>query len=152
MNPGTEFSPKQRLALNVLIPLVYFIPLAVAYIAPKNFGFGFPGLTEWGLVVGMLGLFLWITSLINLGGSLAVLPGADRLVTTGLYKYVRHPMYIGITLTLFGLLLACGSTFGMVYLLVVVLPLNGLRIFQEEAALTETFGEAYRAYQKKTFF
>jgi protein-S-isoprenylcysteine O-methyltransferase Ste14 len=55
-------------------------------------------------------------------------------------------------LTLFGLLAACGSVFGMVYMAVVVLPLNIYRARQEEKALVEKFGDNYRAYRKTTFF
>lgn len=152
MIPEKVLSPNKRFALNVLVPSLYFIPLAVAYFFPKNFGFGVPRLMEFGLGVGFLGLLLWIAALINLGRSLAVLPGADRLVTHGLYRYIRHPMYIGITLTLFGLLLACGSTFGMVYWVVIVIPLNIFRMRREEAALAQQFGEPYRAYQRQTLF
>ena len=151
MNSKNDLSPKKRFSLNILVPSIYFIPLAVAYFSPKNFGFGVPGLIGFGLGVGFLGLILWITSLINLGRSLAVLPEADRLITKGIYKYVRHPMYIGITLTLFGLPLACGSTFSMVYLFIIVLPLNVFRIRREEEALTKKFGGTYRVYQKETF-
>lgn len=145
-------SPNKRFALNVLLPAVYFVPLAVAYFSPKHFGFGISRLMELGLGLGALGVILWIVSTVNLGRSLAVLPGADRLVRRGIYKYLRHPMYLGITLTLFGLLLACGSIFGMIYLLAVVLPLNFVRIRMEEKALAEKFGETYRAYRKATFF
>ncbi|MFQ5673061.1 MAG: methyltransferase family protein [Nitrospinales bacterium] len=146
-----DLSPNKRFALNVLVPSVYFVPLAMAYFSPKHFGFGIPWLVELGLGVGALGVVLWIVSTINLGRSLAVLPQADRLVTRGVYKYCRHPMYLGITLTLFGLLLACGSTFGMIYLLVVVLPLNLVRIRLEEKTLAEKFGADYHAYRKTTF-
>ena len=61
-------------------------------------------------------------------------------------------MYIGITLTLFGLLLACGSTIGIIYLIVIVFPLNIFRIRWEEKTLMDKFGEAYQLYQKKTLF
>jgi len=152
MIPEKVLSPNKRFALNVLVPSVYFVPLAVAYFSPKNFGFGVPRLTGFGLGVGLLGLSLWIASTINIGRSLAVLPEAGRLVTHGIYKYLRHPMYVGITLTLFGLLLACGSAFGMIYLLVIVLPLNVIRVRLEEKMLIKTFGETYHAYRKKTLF
>lgn len=151
--PGaTALSENKRFALNVLVPLQYFIPLLAAYILPKNFGFGFPATVPWVLGLGFSGLLLWIYGMLCLGKSLAVLPGSDSLVSRGVYRYVRHPIYIGITLTLFGLLFACGSVFGMVYLFVVVIPLNIFRIRREEAALLGKFGDSYRDYQRKTWF
>ena len=74
------------------------------------------------------------------------------LKTRGIYKYLRHPIYIGINLTLFGLLSACGSVFGMLYMALVVVPLNIYRAREEEKALLEKFGDRYRAYRKTTFF
>jgi len=87
-----------------------------------------------------------------LGRSLAVLPGSEKLITAGIYKYLRHPIYVGIDLTLAGLFLALGSTYGFLYLVLVVLPLNILRSRLEEKALLQKFGEPYRDYLSRTWF
>jgi protein-S-isoprenylcysteine O-methyltransferase Ste14 len=147
-----SLSTNQRFALNLLVPFLYMFPLLVAWFSPKNFGFGYPQLVNVSLAVGITGLLLWMLSMIHLGKSLAVLPGADTLVAHGVYRYIRHPIYVGITLTLLGLLFACGSVFGMVYLVAVVIPLNLFRARQEEQALAEKFGEHYLQYRNKTWF
>lgn len=147
-----SLSSNQRFALNVFVPLLYFFPLAVVYFSPKNFGFGHPELVPIVLGIGGAGMAIWILGMVSLGKSLAVLPGTDALKTGGIYRFFRHPIYVGINLTLFGLLAACGSIFGMVYMAVVVLPLNFYRARQEENALLEKFGDSYRTYRKKTFF
>lgn len=147
-----SLSSNQRFALNVFVPLVYFFPLAVAYFSPKTFGFGYPQLVPVALGVGAIGWVIWILGMISLGKSLAVLPGTETLKTVGIYRYLRHPIYVGINCTLFGLLAACGSIFGMVYMAVVVIPLNWYRAREEEKALLEKFGDGYRAYREKTFF
>ena len=147
-----SLSPNQRFALNVLVPLLYFFPLAIVYYSEKNFGFGHPQLVPVFLCIGGLGMSVWILGMFFLGKSLAVLPGTDALKTGGIYKFFRHPIYVGINLTLFGLLSASGSVFGMVYMAVVVIPLNIYRAREEEKALLEKFGDRYLAYRKKTFF
>ena len=147
-----SLSSNQRFALNVLVPLLYFFPLAVVYFSEKNFGFGHPELVPIALSIGGVGLGIWILVMVSLGKSLAVLPGTEALKTGGIYKYFRHPIYVGINLTLFGLLSASGSLFGMVYMALVVLPLNIYRARVEEKALLEKFGDSYRAYRKTTFF
>jgi len=147
-----SLSSNQQLALNVLVPLLYFFPLAVAFFSRKNFGFGYSELVPMALSLGGVGMGLWILGMVSLGKSLAVLPGTDALKTRGIYKYLRHPIYVGINLTLFGLLSACGSVFGMVYMAVVVIPLNVFRARAEEKALLEKFGDSYRAYCEKTWF
>ncbi len=147
-----SLSSNQRFALNVFVPLLYFFPLAVVYFSPKNFGFGHPEIVPIALVIGGVGMGIWIFGMVSLGKSLAVLPGTDALKTGGIYRIFRHPIYVGINLTLFGLLSACGSVFGMVYMAVVVIPLNIYRARIEEKALLEKFGDSYRAYRKKTLF
>lgn len=147
-----SLSSNQRFALNVFIPLLYFFPLAAAYFSPKTLGFGHPRLASAALTIGAAGCVVWILGMISLGKSLAVLPGAETLRTGGIYRYLRHPIYVGINLTLFGLLAACGSIFGMVYMAIVVIPLNWVRAREEEKALIEKFGDGYRDYREKTFF
>ena len=147
-----SLSPNQRFALNVFVPFLYLFPLLVAYFSPKNFGFGNPQWVFLALGIGLAGLVLWILGMVQLGKSFAVLPGSDALVSKGVYRYVRHPIYIGIVLTLFGLLFACGSTFGMVYLFLFVIPLNIFRAWNEDRALMEKFGESYKAYSDRTLF
>lgn len=147
-----SLSPAKAAVVTVLVPSLYLLALAVAWFAPKYFGFGIRSFVYIGLTVGLSGVVLWIVAMINLGKSLAVLPGGDRLVTRGIYRYLRHPVYLGIDMTLFGLFLALGSTAGMIYFFVVVLPLNLIRAHFEEKALLKKFGDSYQTYRQHTWF
>jgi protein-S-isoprenylcysteine O-methyltransferase Ste14 len=138
--------------LNILLPSMYFVPVAAAFFLPKNFGFGYPFLVPVALTIGLAGLILWIIAMVNLGNSLAVMPGADQLIIRGVYKYLRHPIYIGIIFTIFGLTVASGSVFGLIFLVVVVIPLNITRAYFEEKALLKKFGKEYETYRSGTFF
>lgn len=147
-----SLSPAKAAVVTVLVPSLYLLALVLAWFSPKYFGFGIRPLVYVGLAVGLSGVMLWIVAMIYLGKSLAVLPGGDRLVTQGVYRYVRHPVYLGIDMTLFGLFLAVGSTAGMIYFFVVVLPLNIIRSRFEEKALLQKFGEPYETYRQQTWF
>ena len=147
-----NLSPNSRFALNVLIPLTYFIIVSITYFGPKNFGFGFPAIVTPALSVGFCGLMLWMVSMMNLGSSFAVLPGSKQLVNKGVYKYIRHPMYCGINITLGGLIIASGSLLGLFVYIVLAIPLNVVRSRWEEKALLEEFGESYVEYKRKTWF
>ncbi len=147
-----SLSPVKALALTIAVPSLYLLALVLAWWAPKDFGFGQRALALLGLGVGLCGIGLWVLAMWHLGKSLAVLPGGDRLVTHGVYKFLRHPVYLGIDLTFLGLFLAIGSTAGMIYLVLVVLPLNFARARLEEKALLAKFGETYRAYREQTWF
>ena len=146
-----SLSSNQRFLLNILVPMLYLFPLVFAYLRPKNFGFGFRELVYAGLSVGAVGVLLWMAAMWSLGSSLAVLPGTDKLVTKGLYRIFRHPVYIGIVLTLSGLFVACGSSPCLIYVLVVVIPLNIFRARAEEEVLLEQLGPAYQQYRDSTF-
>lgn len=147
-----NLTPNFRFVLNVLIPSSYFLIVAITYFGPKDFGFGFPAIVLPSLIIGFLGLLLWIVSMMNLGSSFAVLPGAKQLVRGGVYKYIRHPMYCGINVTLGGLVIASGSYLGLSVYLVLVIPLNIIRSRLEERALLEEFGDSYKEYKKNTWF
>ncbi|MBC8282530.1 MAG: isoprenylcysteine carboxylmethyltransferase family protein [Nitrospinae bacterium] len=147
-----NLSSNQRFLLNVLVPSLYLLPLVLAYLGPKNFGFGHDEFVYVGLAIGAVGVILWVLAMFTLGPSLAVLPGTDKLVTRGVYRYLRHPIYIGIILTLGGLFLACGSTICLVYVFAVVVPLNIFRARSEEKALQEQLGESYQQYRAITYF
>ena len=147
-----NLSANQLFLLNILVPSLYLLPLLFAYLGPKNFGFGYEELVYTGLAIGIVGVVLWILSMFTLGPSLAVLPGTDRLVTRGVYRYMRHPIYVGIFLTLSGLFLACGSKICLIYVFTVVIPLNIFRARAEEKALHQQLGNAYQQYRANTYF
>ena len=147
-----NLSSNQRFVLNIVVPLAYLFPLVLAYLGPKDFGFGFPNLVYVGLSIGAMGVLLWVAAMWTLGSSLAVLPGTDHLVTKGVYRVFRHPVYIGIVLTLSGLFVACGSVPCLVYVGVVVIPLNIIRARAEEKALLEQLGPPYQQYRDSTLF
>ncbi|MBT5550999.1 MAG: isoprenylcysteine carboxylmethyltransferase family protein [Nitrospina sp.] len=147
-----NLSSNQRFFLNIIVPMAYLLPLVLAYVGPKNFGFGFRGLVYFGLSIGVVGVLLWISAMWTLGSSLAVLPGTDQLVTKGIYRIFRHPVYIGIVLTLTGLFVACGSVICLVYVGVVVIPLNIFRARAEEKVLLEQLGPSYQQYKDSTYF
>lgn len=137
-----------NLFLTLLIPFLYFLGLIVILQTMKITNFL---LVVLGLMVAFLGLFLWGFGFYNLGRpSFSVLPKAKKLQTNGLYKYFRHPIYLGITLTLLGLSLSTSSLLGFIYTTIIILPLNMLRARNEERVLIAKFGPEYLEYRKKT--
>lgn len=73
-----------------------------------------------------------------------------RLVDSGPYRYVRHPAYLGLLLSLLGFGLCSGSWLSLA--VAVGLPLTAVlyRIRVEEQALLRHFGAAYAAYAGRT--
>jgi protein-S-isoprenylcysteine O-methyltransferase Ste14 len=73
-----------------------------------------------------------------------------KLVTDGLYAWVRHPMYSSFLLLALGQLLLLPNWIVGPIGLVAVAILFFFRVGREEALMTETFGEEYRAYMRRT--
>jgi protein-S-isoprenylcysteine O-methyltransferase Ste14 len=71
------------------------------------------------------------------------------LVTSGPYRYVRHPGYAGSLATLTGLGLTLGNCGSLFVLTIGTLIAHLPRIHVEERALEELFGDPYRQFERK---
>jgi len=71
------------------------------------------------------------------------------LVATGMYKFTRNPMYLGMLLLLVGWTFWIGNLIGLPMLFVFVWYLTRFQIKPEEHALTELFGEQYNEYMRQ---
>ena len=74
----------------------------------------------------------------------------SSLVTKGIFKYSRNPMYLGMLLILLGYGLTLGNAFNTLLAAGFVYYMNHFQIGKEEKALTEMFGKEYRNYCKAT--
>ena len=73
----------------------------------------------------------------------------SALVTSGLYRMSRNPMYLGMALVLSGWAIWLGNPLNVIGLAIFIGMMNVLQIKPEEAALTEKFGQAYLDYQRR---
>jgi protein-S-isoprenylcysteine O-methyltransferase Ste14 len=80
------------------------------------------------------GLLLAIWSLIALGFSFSVAPEDRGVVMQGPYRFIRHPMYLGESLSLLGLCLASFSIWNW-FVFACFVSLLGVRIISEERLL-----------------
>ena len=71
----------------------------------------------------------------------------QRVITTGVYGFVRHPLYLGCTLMMFGAPLLVGSVVGLIITLIGMIAIIG-RIIGEEKMMLEEL-EGYEEYKQK---
>lgn len=74
---------------------------------------------------------------------------ASSLVTSGIYRVTRNPMYLGLLFVLAAWAVYLAHPLPWLVLPLFILLMNRLQIAPEEGALTELFGDDYRAYQKR---
>jgi len=106
-----------------------------------------------GSLLALTGAALVLRSRAELGPAWSLAPKADRgtgLVTTGPYRLVRHPIYLGLALLAVGQALAFGSWPALVIVLCGIVPTFAWRARAEERLLDRTFGERYAVYQQRT--
>lgn len=72
-----------------------------------------------------------------------------KLITTGVYGYIRHPLYSSLLFLAWGILFKDPSWIGALLALVATLFLAATARV-EEAENIRFFGEVYRAYMKKS--
>lgn len=133
------FLPRlMAIAGTFFVSLVTFFPRANLSTAQMAFA---------GALV-LLGTIISIFVLAHLGRSFSLMAEARRLVTTGPYRFVRHPLYLSEELAAFAVLLQFIS-----FKTVLIFIVHGLIQFQrmknEEVVLQNAFPE-YAAYKSRT--
>jgi len=96
----------------------------------------------------LAGNALAIYVLTHLGRSFSIMPEARGLVTSGLYRYVRHPLYLAEMIAAIGTVIQFASSWTAV-ILAVQIAFQLRRMRNEEIVLMEIF-PGYAAYKEKT--
>jgi protein-S-isoprenylcysteine O-methyltransferase Ste14 len=71
---------------------------------------------------------------------------STALVTSGLYRYTRNPMYTGMALLVLGASALLGSVTALLGAVLFCVAIQHLFIFPEEQRMIGWFGDDYRAY------
>lgn len=71
---------------------------------------------------------------------------ASSLVTSGIYRFTRNPMYLGMLLLLIGWALYVANVLAFLFLPAFILYMNHFQIEPEERALTALFGREFLEY------
>jgi len=73
---------------------------------------------------------------------------ASFLITSGVYRLSRNPMYLGMLFILVAAVLKFGHPLGVITLPLYVWYMNRFQIIPEEKVMEEKFGDAYRNYKE----
>jgi protein-S-isoprenylcysteine O-methyltransferase Ste14 len=112
-----------------------------------------PAIAILGIVMLCAALFLFYRSHADLGKNWSIsleIRSEHRLVSSGIYRFIRHPMYSSFFLMAVAQLLLLPNWLAGVTGLVGVGMLYAFRIRQEERMMMERFGAEYRDYMTRT--
>ena len=147
--PAAETRPVQK----IITIGVYVTFTAMLVISALDHRFGWSSvptvvvLIGDALVVVGLGLTILVVVENNYAASTITVETEQRVVSTGLYGLVRHPMYFGALIMMLGIPLALDSYWGLVTLIPMAIVLV-FRILDEEQALSQELA-GYTEYTQK---
>lgn len=135
--------------VGMIMPLLY---LFTPWLDFANYSM--PGPSGWaGTIVFAGAIFMLWRSHADLGrnwsATLRIAP-QHSLVTTGVYRHIRHPMYTAHLLWAFAQALLLSNWLAGWAFLVLSVSLYVIRIPKEEKMMLEQFGEDYREYKSRT--
>ena len=108
-------------------------------------------LTQWlGIILAIPPIFflVWVHRHLDTQWSVALeLQEEHKLITSGPYKRIRHPMYLGIFVYTIGLMLISSDLLVFIFFAFSIW-VNYIRIPDEEQMMIDEFGDEYREYMK----
>ena len=141
--------------LLVLAWIGFFIPLI--WLASPVLSFAEYALRPGPLVAGVtclvIGLWLFYKSHADLGPNWSLtleVREQHRLVTQGVYRRIRHPMYLALLLYAIGHALVIPNWVAGASNLVAFTIVFALRVHAEERMMSDAFGDEYAAYAART--
>jgi protein-S-isoprenylcysteine O-methyltransferase Ste14 len=112
-----------------------------------------PGTLVAGVICFVIGLWLFYKSHADLGTNWSItleLRERHRLITQGVYRQVRHPMYSALVLYSMGYAFVIPNWVAGPSNLVAFAILFSLRLHAEEQMMSEAFGDEYATYAART--
>jgi len=135
-----EFNRMQKSAL-ISLHIIYLVLVIYSIFVPIKLG------TAWfyaGLPIYLLGLVPYAMVFVGFAAT-----SPDKLVTKGIYRYSRHPMYFAPFVVFMGVGIAAASWIFLLFSVLYII-MTFLFVDAEERYLLKFYGDAYREYLKRT--
>ena len=156
---GKEISRDRGTKWLLYLNFIVCILISFYNVSKKAFNFirmmKLPGFCiELGICLMLLGIVIRVSAVLTLRKAFTLnvqVTSRQRLITSGLYRKIRHPAYTGSILSLLGIALALRNLISVGIVLVCCLVCYQIRIAVEEVALEIRFKEEYILYKHNTY-
>ena len=146
------FLKKLFLFILLVVSVLVVVPLGLAWLANGFLGFSLGVLKLLGFVPVGVGLVFMLNMFVYFavvgGGAPAPFDPPRKLVTRGLFRYVRNPGYIGGLLIILGEGPIFESVLVFIFAVIMFAMFHYFVIYYEEPKLKEIFGKSYEEYLK----
>jgi protein-S-isoprenylcysteine O-methyltransferase Ste14 len=112
-------------------------PASFAGIAPE-------GVT---VIIAAIGMIVVVCGKASLGRSFGLVPANRGVVSTGMYRFVRHPIYLGYLITHAGFVIANPLNWNWAVLIAADVALMSRAVLEEKTLAKD---DAYREYMRRT--
>jgi protein-S-isoprenylcysteine O-methyltransferase Ste14 len=146
-------SYEKEITQKVVMVFLFAVSIALVILPPLDFRFGWSNapwhICPFGDVLVVVAFYLfYLVSKVNTYAAANIrVEEGQKVISTGMYGFVRHPMYFAALFLLIGTPLALGSWWTLV-LIPIFLPILIVRILNEEKVLVRDL-PGYVEYQKK---
>ena len=152
---ATSHKTPLETGLLILVWVGFFVPLI--WVASRAFSFAEYQLSAGPFVAGVMclviGLWLFYRSHADLGTNWSItleIRERHRLITHGVYRHIRHPMYSALALYSIGQALVIPNWVAGPSNLIAFAILLALRVHAEERMMVREFGDEYTLYSART--
>ena len=146
---------KDHADVKIHPPILTLIFIAIAYVAKwvVPIPFAVPGVLRLiGFALVVIGFLCGVAAFLAFRKARTTLDPHGKvsaIVTGGIYRFTRNPIYLGFLLMLIGLPLNSGSYWGVLLAPIFLLSMNSLVIEKEEAYLEKKFKDVYTSYKSR---
>lgn len=140
---------------NVHPPVVALLFIVLAYFIGRFVSLGFvvlPVVRNMGLLLTFIGFLLGVGAFMEFRKARTTLDphgSVKQVVTSGIYRFTRNPIYLGFLLMVIGLPLTSGLIWGLVLSPLFMIVMTRLVIEREEIYLEKKFKNQYTDYKSR---
>ena len=147
-------APKKKLKIPPPI-LVIVLITSIYFSSDKLDLISIPYRTFFSIVILSIGILVIINPVVKfIKSKTTVNPvefkNVEKLVTSGIYKYSRNPMYLGMIMIIISTTVYYLNFYSLLTPFIFYFWINRFQIKREEVFLEEKFGQEYLSYKTKT--
>lgn len=148
-NLRNNLSKFPKIVHKAYVIIFYMLPICILpFLSQPRFSFQL-----WLLIIGIILIAVGITIEAFAAYKIGIVPGGktkegNKLLNTGIYGMIRHPIYSGTIFFALGLFLILRASYALRYMPILII-LYMMLTLAEEKSLLEDFGAEYKEYKKK---